>query len=88
MNIEQFVKTNLGDVVILENGIPISKKIRNYYKVWYLAPLLSLDKILEQVDDTYESVLEDGSVETFTIDRSKHYKLIYDYRRENWGMEQ
>lgn len=75
MTFEEFCNKNLGDAVVRDNGIPISKKIRNYETFWMMSPFFDS---AEDFDDLKNSM--DDSYDLFSIDRSKAYRLITAHR--------
>lgn len=84
---DKFCKQNLGDIVIRENGIPISKKIQNYETFWLMAPsfqsIEDFELLFENTDDCYSYKDNNEKEVTFNIDRKRIYELITKVQNPN-----
>lgn len=74
---KEFVETHLGDIVVLNNGAPISQKINNYLKAWEMASIIPdagdhAQWCAANLSDVYEM----GNTPV-TIDRSRAYAMIF-----------
>lgn len=84
---EQFCQDYLGDAGVYDtfNQRYLLKKTQNYYHAWQRATHDQADfatakdfarQVLTEIDDSYEI-----GEKMVTIDRSRHYELIYEFCR-------